>query len=85
MPFDLPEEVAVVGGPLKKYRIRTPSGAESVVKYNETDAARLGLTDADLADVPAPGTEAGEPSGKARPTARNKARTTANKAGGGGD
>ncbi|MGK5729721.1 hypothetical protein [Streptomyces sp. URMC 124] len=84
VPFDLPEEVAVVGGPLKKYRIRT-AGTETVMKFNDADAAARGLTDADLADAPKP-EGAAEPASKARTAARNKARTTsATKAGGGGD
>lgn len=75
------EEVAVVGGPLKKYRVRTSSGAESVVKYNAADAERLGLGEADLVpeqevvtDVQLPDDE---PETKARGGSRNKARTTA--------
>ncbi|APY88173.1 hypothetical protein DCW30_05865 [Streptomyces alfalfae] len=74
-------EVAVVGGPLKKYRVTSASGVESVVKYNAADAERLGLTDADLAperqaasDVQLPDDE---PQAKARSGSRNKARTSA--------
>lgn len=70
-----------MGGPLKKYRVTSASGAESVVKYNEADAERLGLTDADLvperpavAEVQLPGDE---PKAKARGGSRNKARTGA--------
>ncbi|MCD9196071.1 hypothetical protein [Streptomyces albireticuli] len=78
------QEVAVVGGPLKKYKIRTASGAETVMKYNAADAARYGLTDADLAETPPTpepeGGAAGKPAGKARTAAANKARTAANKA-----
>ncbi|MEU1152634.1 hypothetical protein ABZ369_06395 [Streptomyces sp. NPDC005918] len=83
------EEVAVVGGPLKKYRVTSASGAESVVKYNQADAGRLGLTDADLvperqavADVLLP---EDEPQAKARTAARNKGRASSrNKAADGG-
>ncbi|MEV5977493.1 hypothetical protein [Streptomyces sp. NPDC052114] len=82
-------EVAVVGGPLKKYRVITASGAESVVKYNAADAERLGLTDADLAPERAAVTDVqlpdDAPQTKARGGARNKARTAAkNKAADGG-
>ncbi|WP_431980012.1 hypothetical protein [Streptomyces qinglanensis] len=75
------EEVTAVGGPLRRYRVRTASGAESVVKYNAGDAERLGLTDADLAPDRAGVQEVrlpeGEPEPKARRQSRNKARTTA--------
>ncbi|MFE2600113.1 hypothetical protein ACFXCZ_27100 [Streptomyces sp. NPDC059396] len=38
-----------MGGPLKKYRYTSPaSGAETVLKLNEDDAARLGLTEDDV-------------------------------------
>lgn len=85
------EEVTAVGGPLKKYRIVTSSGAQSVVKYNAADAERNGLTDADLVGegttaAPSPDEEAAaEPKGKARTGARNKARTSARSKGGGAD
>ncbi len=70
-----------MGGPLKKYRVTSASGAESVVKYNAADAERLGLTDADLAPERAAVTDVrlpdDEPEAKARGGSRNKARTTA--------
>ncbi|MEV7867479.1 hypothetical protein AB0P17_15560 [Streptomyces sp. NPDC088124] len=38
-----------MGGPLHKYRYTSPaSGAETVLKLNDADAARLGLTEDDL-------------------------------------
>ncbi|MGW5737013.1 MULTISPECIES: hypothetical protein [Streptomyces] len=88
-PVDERMEVAVVGGPLKKYRVISASGAESVVKYNASDAERNGLTDADLVperetvtDVALPDDA---PQAKARSSSRNKARSTAKtKADGGG-
>ncbi|WP_459249504.1 hypothetical protein [Streptomyces youssoufiensis] len=80
-------EVAVVGGPLKKYKVTGPSGAETVMKLNDADADARGLTDADLVDarrtesVPLPADEgAGEADGaKAAEPAPNKARSAANK------
>ncbi|MFC9429255.1 hypothetical protein [Streptomyces sp. NPDC056987] len=37
-----------MGGPLHKYRYRSPaSGVETVLKLNDADAARLGLTEDD--------------------------------------
>lgn len=89
VPVDERMEVAVVGGPLKKYRVTSASGAESVVKYNEADAERLGLSDADLVperetvtDVQLPDDA---PKPKARGASRNKARTSSrNKAADGG-
>lgn len=43
------EEVAAVSGPLKKYQVTLPNGAETVMKLSAADAERRGLTDADLA------------------------------------
>jgi hypothetical protein len=81
VPVDKRMEVAVVGGPLKKYRVTSASGAESVIKYNASDAERNGLTDADLVperetvrDVALPDDA---PQAKARSGSRNKARTAA--------
>ncbi|MEL3944872.1 hypothetical protein [Streptomyces sp. LNU-CPARS28] len=80
-----------MGGPLKKYRVTTSSGAQSVVKYNAADAERHGLTDTDLADQAPPAAappddeEDSEPKAKARTGARNKARTSARSKGGGAD
>ncbi|MFF9894970.1 hypothetical protein [Streptomyces longispororuber] len=77
-----------MGGPLKKYRVRTASGAASVVKYNTADAERLGLTDADLVPERAAVTDVNlphdEPQTKVRSGSRNKARGARNKAADGG-
>jgi hypothetical protein len=88
VPFDLPEEAAV-GGPLRKYRITTAGGTETVMKLNPADAERLGGVPLDQPAEP-PSDENDEtaaPRAKARPLAENKARAGArNKAvGGGGD
>lgn len=48
VPVDQSVEVAVVGGPLKKYSVVMPSGVTTVMKLNADDATRHGLTDADL-------------------------------------
>ncbi|MEU2789018.1 hypothetical protein [Streptomyces sp. NPDC007100] len=74
-----------MGGPLKKYRVTSPSGAETVMKLNATDAEARGLSEDDLADTP--GAEPDGPEKKAA-SVQNKARTTsANKSRGarGGD
>lgn len=43
VPVDLNiEEVAAVSGPLKKYRVRTANGVDTVLKLSEADAAKLG-------------------------------------------
>lgn len=43
VPVDLTiEEVAAVSGPLKKYRVRTANGVDTVLKLSEADAAKLG-------------------------------------------
>jgi hypothetical protein len=43
VPADqLIEEVAAVSGPLKKYRVRTKNGVDTVLKLSEADAAKLG-------------------------------------------
>jgi hypothetical protein len=73
-------EVAAVGGPLKKYEVTTPSGVTTTMKLNEEDAKRLGVLDAPESDE----TAAEQPQTKARPAARNKARTAADKGGAGG-
>jgi hypothetical protein len=72
--------VAAVGGPLKKYKVTTPQGMETVMKLNEEDAKRL---DAEPADVQPQASAGAKPAAKKR-TASNKARTTANKDGGAG-
>ncbi|MEU9498246.1 hypothetical protein [Streptomyces sp. NPDC048196] len=90
MPADARiEEVAAVGGPLKKYRVTSPSGAETVMKLNTADAEARGLGEDDLAtaaparrgaaeDVTLPEGDgaSGEPEAKKAPPAPNKARTT---------
>ncbi|MEV5770087.1 hypothetical protein AB0L49_02285 [Streptomyces antimycoticus] len=38
-----------MSGPLKRYKVTSPSGVETVMKLNEADADARGLTDADLA------------------------------------
>ncbi|MEU6768513.1 hypothetical protein ABZ916_39145 [Streptomyces sp. NPDC046853] len=92
MPVDKNLEVAVVGGPLKRYEVTTPDGYVTTMKLNEADAKRLGVLDApkaetstEIPDVPPQPTETETPA-KSR-TVRNKRRTPANKDGGtdGGD
>jgi hypothetical protein len=80
-------EVAVMGGPLKKYKVQTSSGAQTVLKLNDEDAARHGLTESDLAGGAAVKGQPDEQISpkvveeKAAPVAPNKARaTSANKA-----
>ncbi|MFE6868309.1 hypothetical protein ACFVFS_17305 [Kitasatospora sp. NPDC057692] len=63
-----------MGGPLRRYRVVTGHGVETVMKLNEQDADRLGALPVD--DIPEPGPKR---AGKARSGARNKAAT------GGGD
>ncbi|MGW7247702.1 hypothetical protein [Streptomyces decoyicus] len=68
-----------MGGPLKKYKVRMPSGVETVMKLNDDEAKARGLTAADLVtgSEPGPGPDGGEtPGTKAAPAAPNKARTT---------
>jgi hypothetical protein len=82
-------EVAVVGGPLKKYEVTTPSGVVTTMKLNDDDAKRLGVTADSPADEPAaePESDTADAPTKSRAT-RNKARTaTGDKDGGtgGGD
>jgi hypothetical protein len=80
-------EVAVMGGPLKKYNVTTSSGARTVIKLNDAEAARHGLTEGDLVGGAAPKAQPDEETPpkvveeKAAPAAPNKARaTSANKA-----
>ncbi|MEV7364251.1 hypothetical protein [Streptomyces sp. NPDC091299] len=77
-PIDIPDqEVAAVGGPLKKYRFTTEAGHDTVLKLNEEDAKLRGLGDDDLVDSTG-GAADGE---KAAPAAPNKMRTaSSNKA-----
>ncbi|KEF04623.1 MULTISPECIES: hypothetical protein [Streptomyces] len=65
-----------MGGPLKKYRVTSPSGAETVMKLNDADAEARGLSEADLADAPGAEPEPDGPEEKAA-SAQNKARTAA--------
>lgn len=44
------EEVAAVSGPLKKYRVRTQNGVDTVLKLSEADAAKLGDGPYEVAD-----------------------------------
>lgn len=87
VPVDSRMEVAVVGGPLKRYTVTTPSGVETTMKLNEADAERLGVLGAEdeASTGRSPEPEAEAPA-KAR-ASRNKARGAANKDGGtgGGD
>lgn len=79
------EEVAAVGGPLKKYEVTTQSGVTTTMKLSEEDAKRMGVLDsgtddgtaADQREAPAEDTAT-----KSR-TARNKARTTSSDKGDG--
>lgn len=72
-----------MGGPLKKYRVTSASGVETVMKLSSDDAKARGLAAGDLVDAPEPEPEAEggaepepEPEAKAAPPAPNKARTT---------
>lgn len=74
-----------MGGPLKKYKVTSPTGVETVMKLNAADAEARGLSEGDLvhAAVGEPG-----PQEKAEAPVQNKARTaSANKGRGvrGGD
>jgi hypothetical protein len=69
-------EVAVVGGPLKKYEVTTPSGVKTTMKLNEDDARRMGVLGGDQEADTAIAAESSEAPAKARNT-RNKARTAA--------
>lgn len=80
-----------MGGPLKKYTVTMPSGAETVMKLNEDDAKRYNATLVGAEPEPQPEPEANEepapkPQAKKRAVS-NKARAVANKDGGtgGGD
>lgn len=78
-----------MGGPLQKYWVTSPSGVETMIKYNAADAERHGLTDDDLVDggqepagkarVAAADTSRSEVANKARSAAANKARGTGGK------
>jgi hypothetical protein len=82
------EEVAAVGGPLRKYNVRMPSGTQTVMKFNDEEANARGLSADDLADASAPHVEVqaegadteGQADAKMAPPAQNKARAaSANK------
>lgn len=84
VPFDRIEEAAM-GGPLRKYRVTTGSGVETVMKLNPADAERLGGVplDGEPLEEPPAGPEAEAPA-KRRAAAPNKARRGAENKGGGG-
>lgn len=71
VPVDLNiEEVAAVSGPLKKYRVRTKNGVDTVLKLSAADAAKLGngpyeVSDAASTIEPVLPADSGEPSGAA--------------------
>lgn len=71
-PVDTFEGVTAVGGPLKKYNYTSPAGHDTVLKLNEADAERHGLTDDDLVEGQEP---AEKPAAKKRAASSNKART----------
>lgn len=76
------EEVAAVGGPLKKYEVTTPSGVKTTMKLNEDDARRLGVLEQETeTQAPDQLAETETPS-KSRST-RNKARTASSDKGDG--
>jgi hypothetical protein len=78
VPVDERMEVAVVGGPLKKYNVSTPSGVETTMKLNQEDAKRLGVLEgAETEASTEADSEPAEAPTKARTTTRNKARTAA--------
>lgn len=93
VPADERMEVAAVGGQLKKYKVTSPSGVETVMKLNEADAEARGLSEDDLVQptsaepetlsLPA---EDAEPEPEQAPeekaaSAPNKARTSASNKG----
>ncbi|MGW1134420.1 hypothetical protein [Streptomyces griseoluteus] len=68
-------------GPLKEYEVTLPGGRKTTMQLNEEDAKRYGVFDGGSGDQqeqaePAP---TGDAAAKARPGARNKARTAADK------
>ncbi|MFE2497089.1 hypothetical protein [Streptomyces scopuliridis] len=82
-------EVAVVGGPLRKYRVTLPGGRTTIMKLNENDAEWYGGEALDPAEAPsvldvAPEEKADSAQNKAR-TAANKGRPARGKAAPGGD
>ena len=77
VPIDETWEVAAVGGPLKRYKVTTPHGVETVMKLNEADAERLGgeLVEEVTDHAPA-AAQPGKLAAKKRAAPANKARTT---------
>lgn len=75
-----------MSGPLKRYRYTSASGAETVLKFNQADAERHGLTDDDVVGaVPAVEEKAvAEAPNKARSASANKGRAPRGKGGPGG-
>lgn len=87
--FEITEEVAVVGGPLRKYRVTMPNGVVTTMKLNDDDAERYGGVPLDAPDARHVGPEQDEPDTAGPPAAKkrasaNKSRTARTKAGGGG-
>lgn len=74
VPVDAQIGVATVGGPLGKYRYTSGTGHQTVLKLNDEDAARLGLTEADLADATSEPEPEPAPEVKARTASTNKGR-----------
>ncbi|KOU41258.1 hypothetical protein ADK55_29145 [Streptomyces sp. WM4235] len=73
-----------MSGPLKRYRYANGAGHETVLKLNDADAERYGLTDEDLVESGS-GEKAAEPDqNKARTASANKARAPRGKGGAGG-
>ena len=81
-PVDENLEVAVVGGALKKYKVVTAGGVETVMKLNDSDAARYGVALGEP-EPEAQSAEEGKPEPQAKKrVASNKSRTAATKDGG---
>lgn len=89
IPVDENLEVAVVGGPLRKYRVILPGGRTTVMKLNENDADWYGGEAVEPTEAPsvsdvAPEEKAASAQNKAR-AAANKGRPARGKAAPGGD
>lgn len=93
VPVDafITEEVAAVGGQRRRYKVVMPSGIVATLNLNDADAERMGGVPAEESPGAAAATaveEAPQPEPVAAPrpkrAPRNKARTPANKEGGGG-
>jgi hypothetical protein len=76
--------VAAVSGPLKRYRYTNGAGNETVLKLNDADAERYGLTDEDLVESGDGEKAAPADPNKARTASANKARAPRGKGGAGG-